>query len=142
MYLCLRCGARLTYIQQRDRPADSKRKEPYSICPMAGCYNVNVVEVDENILEVIRILNGKGYTTKYCCGGHDYDRMIKTYIMFEQPLTGVEIPEGFIYQEDDNVIRCTNHLERFTDIVALRKEINRVNTILLDWVVNLPDKSK
>lgn len=47
---------------------------------------INYEEIDENIREVIKILNNKGYSTIACCEGHwneDYNRYLGGYILFD-----------------------------------------------------------
>lgn len=51
-------------------------------CPKVGCWG-ELVEVDELMLPIIRILNRKGYETQYCCSGHVNDSSNMAYICFQ-----------------------------------------------------------
>ena len=51
-------------------------------CPKVGCWG-ELVEVDELMLPIIRILNRKGYETQYCCSGHVNDSSVMAYICFQ-----------------------------------------------------------
>lgn len=42
--------------------------------------NVSLIEVDVNIVEAISIFNKKGFTTEFCCSGHDHGEI--GYITF------------------------------------------------------------
>lgn len=49
-------------------------------CPSCKREYVHMIDIDVNIVDIISILNKKGYRTKYCCEGHGIDD--KPYIYF------------------------------------------------------------
>ena len=95
----------------------------------APCPNLNCVgycfEVDELMLEPIKILNEKGYLTKFCCSGHSYLDSCVGYIMFEDFIGDVDkifkdLPEGWRFDGKDTIRydlgRNMNGPERLLDI--------------------------
>ena len=58
------------------------------VCPICFCpkcrHNKKKIEIDDDILDTIKILNDKGYKTTYCCAGHvDKSQPIHIYISFD-----------------------------------------------------------
>lgn len=52
-------------------------------CPKAGCWG-ELIQVDELMLPMVRILNRKGYETQYCCSGHVNDPgSLTPYLCFQ-----------------------------------------------------------
>ena len=51
------------------------------------------VDIDEKIVNAIKILNEKGYTTRYCCSGHpeNLDKIKKTKQIWEHMLHLIQI---------------------------------------------------
>ena len=73
-YLCLECGE----IYDSDWLFKRIRSE-YIQCPKTNCVGT-LFEVDELLLPTIKILNEKGYSTKFCCSGHAKDpRLYEMY---------------------------------------------------------------
>jgi len=71
----------------------------YMFCPSACCIG-NVVEIDDNIIDVIILLNQKGYKTEYCCSGHTYDiSRPRIYIKFIYPYKLDDLPNDFNYKD-------------------------------------------
>jgi hypothetical protein len=110
----------------------------------------NVFEVDENIIDSIALLNKKGYTTRYSCGGHEYEDDSAGYIQFESSMKNKEIfttlPESWILEDLTNkkdiyksyIIRQKDKLSKhFTN-----EQLLKVNNELYDWVVSLPNIRK
>ncbi len=59
------------------------------VCPICFCpkcsHNKKKIEIDDDILDTIKILNDKGYKTTYCCAGHvDKSQPIHIYISFDK----------------------------------------------------------
>lgn len=57
------------------------------VCPICFRPNCNhhskYIEIDDEILDTIRILNEKGYVTEFCCAGHlDNINPVTVYIKF------------------------------------------------------------
>ena len=110
-YLCLECGE----IYDSDRLNNNKLFE-YIQCPKTNCVGT-LIEVDELLLPTIKILNEKGYSTKFCCSGHYESQHPNGYIAFED---WVELPYTTPTLEDFKII-CDNA------------------KTLLDWAISLPD---
>ena len=51
-------------------------------CPDCGRYNLEMIQIDPSIVNIISILNRKGYYTAFCCEGHpdEWDDEEKAYI--------------------------------------------------------------
>lgn len=85
MYLCLNC---------------------YEKKPDCKCKKGTFVSIDKNIIEIISLLNKKGYETQYCCGGHITKESVKEkkpfeiYISFNKDYNFniEELGEGWIYK--------------------------------------------
>lgn len=52
-------------------------------------------EIDDNIIDTLRLLNGKGYKTKFSCGGHVDGRIIYIYVLFWDEHKFDTLPDGF-----------------------------------------------
>lgn len=62
-----------------------------------------LVNIDRNIQDAIRVLNEKGYTTRFCCESHSDNDSI--YIMFARDYGFDTMPDGFICNKKDNTVR-------------------------------------
>jgi hypothetical protein len=51
-------------------------------CPMVECAGDDLVEIDDQIVDVIRGLWDRGICTKSCCSGHVYECLTGAYIVF------------------------------------------------------------
>lgn len=106
-------------------------------CPIASCEGT-VFEIDELMIEPIRILNLKGYSTQFCCSGHAFspDRKTFGYIKFHSFVELPEsVPDGWT-KDGDSIKYC---IEPTNDVIELRKLINKKIEVLLDWAINLED---
>ena len=131
MYLCLNCFEVYSNEYRYDR-------RDYNFCPKLGC-DGEVVEIDELMIPVIKTLNEKGYCTEYCCSGHYGDGYTNTYIKFSEWVElPEELPDGFVYEEQGNVIR-KNYVD---NLHPNEKYIEILNTTkdLIEWADNLPDE--
>jgi hypothetical protein len=52
-------------------------------CPMVECDGYDLLEIDDQIVDVIRGLLDRGVGTKYCCSGHLYEFSSGAYIVFD-----------------------------------------------------------
>jgi hypothetical protein len=99
----------------------------------------NLIFIDKNIQEHIRILNEKGYRTTGCCEGHR-DVCINTYIAFAKDyFKDMEAPDGFRYDKNRKMVTYT-YSTRLTkaNMEELKKEkLER----LLKWCENLPNRN-
>lgn len=68
-YMCMACGE----IYRNELP----------YCPKRSCTCGEVVEIDELMVPIIRLLNEKGFATRYCCSGHSYEQGSSPYIAFD-----------------------------------------------------------
>lgn len=114
-YVCPKC-----FNKVGDCTCDSK---PYYL-----------VEIDANMQKHIRILNEKGYTTKFCCESHNCNDAI--YIMFSQRHEFDIVPDGFTYKEKDSVMRHEYYRGISHDKFVDDKE-RRLQS-LLEWCEELP----
>lgn len=104
------------------------------ICEQYPPYEL--VLIDRNIQEHIRILNCKGYHTVYCCEGHSIGN--NTYISFANvEFDNDKIPMGFKYDKKHREISYT-YSTKFT-----KEEFERIKeeniAVLLEWCKGLPD---
>ena len=79
---------------QRDRWCEIYPHVAYEIeCPDCGIpFNAYDI-IDPNIAPIISLLNKKGYTTQFCCEGHDTDQ----YIDITEPNTEFEADKSEAY---------------------------------------------
>ena len=112
-------------------------------CPKVGC-NGSMYEVDELMLPTIKILNEKGYTTKFCCSGHYYHSNSSGYLWFEEWVELPNLPEGFSIDKNTEVGICIrptrafdrNHYEpTYKDFSIICDEAKS----LFEWAANLPE---
>lgn len=99
----------------------------------------NLIFIDKNIQEHIRILNEKGYRTTGCCEGHR-DVCINTYIAFAKDyFKDTDTPEGFRYDKKRKMVTYT-YSTRLTkaNMEELKKEKLEM---LLKWCNNLPNRN-
>lgn len=64
--------------------------------------NGRIVELDENIVDEIVLLNGKGYITTFCCGGHITEGEEGMYVAFIKNYNFKILPNGF-YEHKNNI---------------------------------------
>ena len=111
-------------------------------CPKAGC-NGSMFEVDELMLPTIKILNEKGYTTKFCCSGHYYHSPSSGYLWFEEWVELPNLPKGFAIDKEVGIcIRPTRAFNRtlsnkptYDDCYSICDEAKS----LLKWATALPE---
>ena len=64
-------------------------------CYLASCSGGEIIILDEGLLQVCEILNGKGYFTRFCCSGHAHQRYPRTYVQFDLACAFKTLPAGF-----------------------------------------------
>lgn len=124
-----------------------KRKSIYNyVCPW--CFNqiedctcdmasYSLIMIDNKLQKAIRELNQKKYFTVDCCEGHFYNPIPNTYISFVRPVKLSNIPNGFQYEKDGNVIRKIYHVQTEEEfIMEQEKAIQDIET----WVENLKER--
>ena len=106
-------------------------------CPKVGCWG-ELVEIDELMLPIIRILNRKGYETQYCCSGHVNDSSGMAYICFQaganplgDGLTVRQMIEQLGEEQTRKVLRAC-----WEESLELYNQIK--NTLPRPWVMELP----
>lgn len=109
------------------------------ICPKKDCDGA-VIELDELIAPTIIELNNKGYYTRFCCSGHWYStEHTATYIAFNnKECVPNELPKGFKLDTSGETIRLSNS-ETSDDLIERFRQVNEVNSILLEWAKKLED---
>ena len=129
IWYCLECGS----VFRGDLLGNSKR---YHVCPLVDCVGT-IFEVDELMLEPIKILNNKGYITQYCCSGHVYQSTVRGYVSFHRDINIDSAPKGWYL--DENCIRYNEDYDedRLASDVQRRKYIDTKIENLLEWVMNL-----
>jgi hypothetical protein len=115
----------------------------YVNCPIRDCPG-EIIEIDENLFEVYRLLQEKGYCTKNCCSAHSISNPPQTYIQFCGEVDFPELPAGFSLE-----IMRTRGSEKVTNIykrypanlssIELQKRIWETMRTLLDWAEKLCD---
>lgn len=89
-YLCLKCSE----IYNSNCFNFDVSKSYFMRCPKNNCTG-EMVEIDDIMLQIIKILNSKNYITNYCCGGHAENSDPHAYIMFNYGVELPNIPNGF-----------------------------------------------
>lgn len=148
-WICLSC---LNEYDKSNLKLDYHDEYRYQ-CPSSICGDLNLVEIDDMLLPIIKLLNKKRYDTSYCCSGHSYEasRSPNTYIAFDIECVPKTLPKGF-YIEDDNwymknyghthtgdSICIRKYYDNNLDEYELHKEINKTMIDLMDWAESLPD---
>lgn len=131
-YLCLDCGD--VYDSSR---ININELFEYVYCPKTNCDGM-LIEVDELLIPTIKVLNQKGYITKYCCSGHYDGQHSNSYIMFDDGITLPSLPKGFTMEEHDGrtVIRSARPFRQptFGDFYKICDDAKT----LLKWADKLP----
>lgn len=106
-------------------------------CPKVGCGG-ELVEIDELMLPIIRILNRKGYETQYCCSGHVNNSLNMAYICFQaganplgDGLTVRQMVEQLGLDGTRKLLRAC-----WEESMELYNQIK--NTLPRPWVMELP----
>ena len=112
------------------------------VCPR--CFNTvdkctcdvqprELINIDSGIQEQIRILNTKGYITRYCCESHNPNEGI--YIAFVKDYGFHNMPDGFFYRKRMSsmyhLYKCKMDAEEFN-----KNKQDHLDK-LLDWCNNL-----
>lgn len=103
-------------------------------CDMAS---YTLIMVDNKLQKAVRELNQKKYFTVDCCEGHFYNPVPNTYISFVRPVKLSNVPKGFKYEKDGNVIRKIYHVQTEEEFEAEQKiAIQDIE----NWVENLKER--
>lgn len=135
-YLCLDC-----FDVYDSELLNSEYRDFYEgLCPKVNCEG-KIICVDELMIPVIKVLNQKGYFTKFCCSGH-YPGNNQTYIMFEDCIELPSLPNGFYFDNNNSNVTirsksvcCESCLSDFYNICDRIK-------ILTKWAEELPENKQ
>lgn len=136
-YVCLECWE--VYRNEQD------------YCPKRSCHASPVVEIDELMFPIIKLLNDKGYSTTNCCSGHAYDECCHPYIAFHEYLRQdifedgeleelfSDLPNGWELEvSDDRWSFCLRNYIPHKDTIEMYEDIVNANLALLKYVDKLP----
>jgi hypothetical protein len=137
MYVCLECWQVFDY---RIVPGLGEG----GCCPVKGCFG-EIIDLDENFIPVIRLLNEKGYETRFCCSGHVWDDVPETihaYIAFQDYVKKEELeplPKGWKFNEPEEgpIIRAEY---RASDPVRIQLAILDGVKAVAKWALGLKIK--
>ena len=115
--------------------------ESYNNCPLRECSG-HIIEIDENIYEVYRILNEKGYVTRNCCSAHSFSEHPQTYIQFYGDLSFPSLPDGFELKHDSienegEITTISKNYNKKLSSVELQMDIWDTSKDLLKWAESL-----
>lgn len=142
LYLCLDCGNVFDSKYTTMKKSNAAMYE--YICPLASCGGT-CVEIDENIIEPIRMLNNKGYRTKFSCAGHVFSKE-SAYVAFDQylyPENYLDLPKGW---KADKFVGWGNYIIRYEikgDLNSKERFLDQFNAMknLMDWAESLPERT-
>lgn len=114
-------------------------KLPNCTCP-GNMPPYQLLWIDKEIQEHIKILNEKGYSTSYSCESHSPRGT--THIIFnssKNPSKEVPLPEGFIWHDKYNKL----YAEYDKKMPLEDYELNKKNNLdsLLEWCNKLPNNN-
>lgn len=91
-----------------------------------------LIEIDVEIQKIIRVLNGKGYRTKYSCASH-YNTSFSIYIKFVDNYNFDTIPNGYKYKDGmlEHSMKNRKNEDNFNN------EKNQYIKILEEWIMCL-----
>lgn len=90
----------------------------------------NIVLLDKNIIDILVLLNNKGYKTRFSCGGHASKKYIFIYINFYDEYVFDNLPGYFTYEGKRLFYRNIKEKEK-------QKDIDHKIGILKDWAEQL-----
>ena len=97
-----------------------------------------LIMIDANIQEVVRILNQKGYTTIGCCESH-YGDNCNLYVAFNMRYDDIGLPDGFTYAKGKTSVSYTfkkaeqETKEKYAEVKAEKLKA------LLEWAQSIPE---
>ena len=131
--ICLDCYE--IYDKSRIVEEDCYGGYVHNLCPKSSCEG-DVVEIDELMVLPIKILNEKGYFTRFCCSGHYYNSCVNTYIKFRENYSFKTLPKNFVQDDADTIRR--NYDKDLSD-AGLYISILQASNSLLEWAESLDD---
>ena len=98
------------------------------------CGNRKIEIVDKNIIDILTVLNWKGYKTRFSCGGHIEKSFIFIYVYFDNDYVFPDgLPNKFSYKK--KILYYRNGKVKTKR--EKQKEINKKILILKNWVERL-----
>ena len=97
-----------------------------------------LIWIDEGMQEHIKILNDKGYDTKYSCESHEPANII--YVNFDADYItkhNLSVPEGFKYAKSR--YQLEHSYNKKMSMEDFEKDKKKHLNILLEWCKNLPE---
>ncbi len=126
----------------------SKKVMENYVCP--NCWNQvqsctckfyppwQLIMIDVNIQEIVRILNQKGYTTIGCCESH-YDGNSNLYVAFNMRYDDIGLPDGFSYAKGKTSVNYLfKKAERENRELYDKVKAGKLDA-LLKWAQSLPE---
>lgn len=139
VYMCMNCYE----VYDKD-----KIKADYCYdniwCPKSNCVG-NLIEIDELMIPTIKILNQKGYFTRFCCSGHYYDQHPNGYIMFEEGIEIPNIPKDWNKEMHNDCVIIRSTIPDGSGKRPTIKDFKKIcdnAKILVDWANKLPDNEE
>ena len=113
-----------------------------------GCFKPKVekcrcnkpyIEIDDDIVEIIKILNEKGYITQYCCAGHVEREIFQCYIKFANKYNFKTRPKGFKLNDNSYTLENVVFQKRWNNKTKDQKEdyATKARYNLFKWAMNL-----
>jgi len=116
-------------------------------CIQSEC-NGEIIEVDDLMYNTLKILNEKGYTTKFSCSGHTTEPFLNkiyredVYIVFRENIFELDNVVSTFNSILSNKFRRNNYsihcyLIPFNDVYEFRCYLNELNLLLLKFAMEL-----
>lgn len=106
------------------------------------CSNMKIEDIDKNMIEILQVLNSKGYKTRFCCGGHKDCLTLQIYIQFVGIYKFKNVPKGmkkFFGNKLGNSVTTIEYCNsKLSGNVARQGMIDEINFRLYEWVYSLP----
>jgi hypothetical protein len=94
-----------------------------------NCNNKKIELIDDNLIDILKNLNKKGYKTKFSCGGHINRKYVYIYILFCKNYSFPVLPEGYIYKKGLLYYRNS----RIKSEKRIQKDIDEKIKTLREW---------
>lgn len=132
-YLCDNCQT--IFYNDIEKLRGSKDDKIW--CPQYGCGGF-IEDIDELLLPTIKVLNEKGYLTRFCCSSHVYQDLKQFYINFKPHIVTLpKLPEPFIIEGKINNLDKLILMDGYENILLAEFEANphygKTLTITVDY---------
>ena len=135
-YYCPKCD---TLYDASYLKTNEERGQYYIHCPNADCYG-KAFEIDELMIIPIKLLNQKGYKTRFCCSGHISDKIGGGYVAFRPNIDIPSLPKGWKKDKQglNDGSQCIRYDMKTTDILKRYNIIQTKMRALIRWCNELP----